>query len=131
MSNEQHVGASVTKKSRKKKPKPGVWFLCTITHIATGKAYVGYTSQYPEDRWKQHVSNAKSNRGKGRWYMRTGLKRSEISIVKGIATRKARGIKGPGSTENTKKGWITRRLNIERKALLLSMGFCQETMLDG
>lgn len=63
-----------------------------------------------------------------------GRKRTPESIAKAKATCLAKGIKHHtcGSPENTKKGWITRKLNMEKRQILEAMGpVPAEVHLDG
>lgn len=50
------------------------WTLYCHIHIETGRRYVGLTSQTMMQRWKIHISKAKSSKG-GRWHFPNAIRK--------------------------------------------------------
>ena len=50
------------------------WTIYCHTHIATGRRYVGLTSQTMERRWASHCAKAKSAKG-GRWHFPNAIRK--------------------------------------------------------
>lgn len=88
-----------------------------------------YQRQRTRETWlgRRHTDEAKAKIAASS----KGRRRTPESIDKANATRKERGVKSCGSPENTKKGWITRKYNIEKRQLIESMGTSSEIFLDG
>ncbi len=51
-----------------------IWTIYCHIHIESGRRYIGLTSQTMAQRWKTHVSHAKSSKG-GRWHFPNAIRK--------------------------------------------------------
>jgi group I intron endonuclease len=121
------------KMSEQRKGKAPPQWVCDKAHSANiGKTLPEWHRQLLIDTWtgRKHTEETKAKIGAAS----KGRKRTAEALAKEKATKEANGTlhKSSGSTENTKKGWVTRKLNMEKKHVLLSMGpVPTEVILDG